>query len=150
MSKARITNERLIALAYVGVLNLNYSNAGAEGGYNIYRTLKSLRNALKEYDSDKSELLSQNISKEDLAKVQAFEKERGLEEKTSGITEEEYNRIMQPFVEVHSQLLKDSREVEVRPVSSQTWFAIKKDNKFLSYEMDDALEGIFWKDSEGE
>lgn len=152
MSKVKMKYADLAAVAQRGVLSVDNSSLEVEDGYKVFRTLRALREAAKTFDEQKAEIVKSRVSEEELGKAQEYERagDKGAE---GLMTKEDYTKVIAKLNEANrlvAKLLEDEVEVEVRPVSFKSYFALKKANKdALKTDMDMVLEGVLWQDDEG-
>lgn len=134
-----------------GLLALKYNNVGPEDGYKIFRTLRTLRKWVPDIIIQRSEILHQHISDEEIRRMIAYE--LAVDKSAEGImSDEEYKAGQKKIDEAGADaapLLEDETELDVRPVSFNTYYALKEENKdILDFRADDLLEGILWKDKD--
>lgn len=132
-----------------GLLALNYNNVGPEDGYKIFRTLRTLRKWVPDIITQRSEIVHQHISDEEIRRMIAYELAK--DKRADGImSDDEYKAGQKKLDEASTDvapLLEDESELDVRPVSFNTYYALKEENKnILDFMADDLLEGILWKD----
>lgn len=152
---AKISDSGLLVLgqdnnaAAKGLLALKYNNVGPEAGYMIFRTLRTLRKWVADIITQRSEIVHQHISDEEIRRMIAYE--LAVDKSVEGImSDDEYMAGRKKLDEAGADvapLLEDETELDVRPVSFQTYYALKESNKdILDFRADDLLEGILWKD----
>ena len=152
MSNVKMKYADLAAVAQRGVLSVDNSSLEVEDGYKVFRTLRALKEAAKSFDDQKTEIIKSRVSEEELGKAQAYEK---AEDKAAEglMSKADYEKFIAKLNEANrlvAKLVEDEVEVEVRPVSFKSYFALKKANKdVLKTDMDMVLEGVMWQDGEG-
>lgn len=150
MGKVSVKNGDLLAFGQAGLLNIDYSQAAPEHGYKVFKTLRALKDAIKDVEEQRSELIRKHVPDDLLGKMQEYE--RAKDKSADGLmTAAEYaagaKKLKGAFKDV-SQLLDDSTDLEARPVPFDIYFAMKKDNKdILRPGLDFLLEGVLWEDS---
>lgn len=150
MGKA-IKNGNILQIVNLGILDIDYSCIESENGYKVFKTLRAIKNAAKEIDSQRAEIVKQHITDEELAKMREYEDAKG-EKRENLISPEEYasgtEKINAATKEI-SHLFDDETTIDVRPIPFKAYFELKKANKEkLNNAMDDILEDILWKDEE--
>lgn len=149
MGKVSVRNGDLLAFGQAGLLNIDYSQAAPEHGYKVFKTLRALKDAIKDVEEQRSELIRKHVPDDLLGKMQEYE--RAKDKSADGLmTASEYaegsKKLQVAFKDV-KQLLDDSTDVEARPVPFDIYFAMKKDNKdILRPGLDFLLEGVLWEE----
>ena len=149
MGKVSIKNGDLLASGQAGLLNIDYSQAAPEHGYKVFKTLRALKDAIKDVEEQRSELIRKHVPDDLLGKMQEYE--RAKDKSADGLmTASEYaegsKKLQVAFKDV-KQLLDDNTDVEARPVPFDIYFAMKKDNKdILRPGLDFLLEGVLWEE----
>lgn len=150
--KVNIKNTDLLAIAGKGLFSLDTAALTAEDGYKVFRTVKALKKAYEAFEEQRVEIIHSKVSDEEQEKARAYE--RASDKTAEGIiSEEEYKGIFAKLEEAAKSLaplFSDSTEVEARPISFSSYFALKKANKELKSDLDVLLEGILWEDEGNE
>lgn len=148
--KATIKNTELLAIAGRGLFSIDTSSLSAEDGYKAYRTIKALKKAYEAFEEQRMDLVRSKVSDEEQEKARTYEQAR--DKSGEGIiSAEEYKAIVEKVKEAGKAVMPlfgDSSEVDVRPISFNSYFSLKKGNKELKSDMDEVLEGILWQDEE--
>lgn len=143
----KIKNRDLASLS--NILNLEYSGVEAAQSYKIYKTLRSIRDAITSLEEQRVELIRHHVSDNELRKAQEYEQ---AHDKTAEglMSAEEYKQVLEKVLASQDEvkeLLEDEVALDVRPVPYTTYFALKKENKnILRPNIDMLLEGIMWQE----
>ena len=146
-----MTNRDLMSLS--AILNLEYSGVEPAHSYKIYKTLRSLRDAIKALEEQRADLVRHHVSDDELRKAQAYEQAK---DKTAEglISAAEYAQTLEKLQTAQTEvneLLEDEVSLDVRPVPYTVYFSLKKDNKdALRPNVDMLLEGVMWQENEDE
>lgn len=149
--KAIMKNLDLLAAVNRGVLNLNTSDLTAEEGYKVFRSLKAMRKAAEAFEETRTELVRSKVSDEEQQKAKEYDaaKDRTAE---GLVTAEERKAIAGKVEEAGKAvlpLLNDVSEMDVRPVSFEVYYKLKKKNgDVLRADIDMMLEGVLWQDAD--
>lgn len=134
-------------VAPAGLLALNYSGIGAEDGYKVYRTLRSIRPWFMDMVAQQNEIVHKHLTDDEIRGMIAYE--TAVDRTAEGImSDEEYQACQVKYAEANidiQPLLEDESDIDIRPVSFQVYYKIKEANKeILNFCADDLLEGILW------
>lgn len=151
MSRVKMTYATVAELAGRGALSLDTSALEVEDGYRVFKTLRALKAAAKSFDEQKGEIIRSRISDEELRRAQEYER---AEDRTAEglMSKEEYVSVIEKLAEANRLIAKvadEDVEVDARPVSFKSYFALKKANgAVLKSDVDFTLEGVLWQDEE--
>lgn len=152
MSKTSMKNRDIMALVGAGLLGIDYSDADGGQAYKVYRFLRDVRNAARDIEEQRGELVRRHVSEEELRGAQAYEAAR-RDKREPEMSEEEYRAVIAKLSEAGGEveaLMDDSTEMDVRPIPSDDYFRLKKANAgILKFFADELLEGVLWNDREG-
>lgn len=146
-----IKNGSIIQLVNLGILDIDYSCVEPENGYKVFKTLRSIKNAAKEIDAQRTEIVKQHITDEELMKMRQY---AAAKDKSGDgiISQEEYaagTKKLDAATNEIEHLFDDETKIDVRPIPFASYFGLKKANKDkMNNIVDDLLEDILWKDEE--
>lgn len=146
-----IKNGSIIQLVNLGILDIDYSCVEPENGYKVFKTLRSIKNAAKEIDEQRAEIVKQHITDEELTKMRQY---AAAKDKSGEgiISQEEYaagTEKLDAATNEIAHLFEDDTKIDVRPIPFTSYFSLKKANKEkMNNAVDELLEDILWKDEE--
>lgn len=153
MSRVDMKNADIVGLVNAGLLNIDYSEVDGGQAYKVYRFLRDVRQAARDIEEQRGELVRRHVSEEELRRAQAYEAAR-RDKREPEMSETEYGEVIAKLSEAGGEveaLMNDSTGIDVRPIPFADYFRLKKSNKEMFRPgVDFALEGVLWKDGDGE
>lgn len=128
----KLTNDQIYSLGMNGFAKINYGMLPTEDALSVYRLRRTIVKACAEIDAMAAEMRNDAWEREGQAKRASCAE---YEQTKTGMTEEQYNAVIES-VRSRAQAMiealgRESRDIDVAPISFASWCLLMKDNPFL-------------------